>query len=96
MKTYNVKYDIGQEVYILLSKKIFKTKIDKISIHHGLPYMKFNGKTIEENDGIEIKYLVMVNEVLYSSGGHYCDFDWYNQEDVFSDKNELISKIIEY
>jgi hypothetical protein len=92
MKTYNVIYDVGQDVYILSSKKIFKSKIEKIRIIHGCPYIK--GETMEQMDGIEIDYLVMVNEEIYPSGGHSFIYDWYKQDDVFLDKNELLNKII--
>lgn len=92
MKTYNVKYDVGQEVYILLSKKIFKSKIEKIRIVHGVPYIK--GETMEQMDGIEIDYLVVVNEQFYPLGGHSSSYDWYKQDDIFLDKDELLRKII--
>lgn len=91
MKSYNVKYDIGQEVYILSSKKIIKSKIETIRIVHGSPY--FNGKTMERMNGIEIDYLVIVNEQLHPLGGNSFGCQWYNQDDVFLDIDELIRKI---
>jgi hypothetical protein len=92
MKTYNVKYEVGQDVYILLSKKIFKSKIEKIRIIHSSPYIK--GETMEEMDGIEIDYLVIVDEKIYPSGGHSYNYDWYEQDDIFLNKDELFRKIV--
>ncbi len=98
MKTYEVKYDVGQEVYILLSKKIIKSRIEQIKILHGSPYIKIihtmGEETKKEEDGIEIEYLVVVDEVSYKSGSHHIKYDWYNQEDIYLNKNELIKKII--
>jgi hypothetical protein len=88
MKNYNVKYEIGQEVYILLSKKIFKSKIEKIRVVHSRPYIDGNNN-MKEMDGIVIDYLVPQNEREYST-----EYEWYNQDDVFLDKDELLRKII--
>lgn len=88
MKNYNVNYEIGQEVYILLSKKIFKSKIEKIRIVHSRPYIDGNNN-MKEMDGIVIDYLVSKNEREYST-----EYEWYNQDDVFLDKDELLRKII--
>lgn len=49
---------------------------------------------MKQMDGIEIDYLVVVNEKLYESGGHSTQYGWYNQDDVFLDKDELLRKII--
>lgn len=93
MKTYNVKFDIGQDVYILLSKKIIKSRINKIKIEHSSPYV--DGETMEQKDGIEIYYLISVGcEQSTISGSKIISYDWYNQDDVFLDKDELIRKII--
>ena len=88
MKNYNVKYEIGQEVYILLSKKIFKSKIEKIRVLHSLPYIDGNNN-MKEMDGLMIDYLVIVNEQKHSTS-----YDWYNQDDIFLDKDDLFRKII--
>ena len=88
MKNYNVKYEIGQEVYILLSKKIFKSKIEKIRVVHSRPHID-GDNNMKEMDGIVIDYLVIVNDREYSTS-----YDWYNQDDVFLDKDELFRKII--
>ncbi len=98
MKTYDVKYDVGQEVYILLSKKIIKSRIEQIKVLHAKPYSKIvhimGEETKKEEDGIEIEYLVVVDEVLHKSGTHCIKYEWYNQEDIYLNKNELIKKII--
>jgi hypothetical protein len=88
MKNHNVKYEIGQEVYILLSKTIFKSKIEKIRIVHSRPYID-GDNNMKEMDGIVIDYLVIVNQQQNSTS-----YDWYNQDDVFLDKDELFRKII--
>lgn len=92
MKTYNVKYEVGQDVYILLSKKIFKSKIEKIRIIHSSPYVK--GETMEEMDGIEIDYLLIVDEKIFSSGGYSYLYDWYKQDDIFLNKDDLLRNIV--
>lgn len=90
MKKYNVKYEVGQEVYILESKKISKTVIDKIRITEQKPYMKGNSNgTYTEMDGIKIDYLIETKRTQVSSS-----YDWYNQEDVFTNKDELITQIV--
>ena len=68
MKKYNVKYEVGQEVYILESKKISKTVIDKIRITEQKPYMKGNSNgTYTEMDGIKIDYLIETKRTKVSS-----------------------------
>lgn len=86
MKTYDIKYEIGQKVFILLSKKIYKSRIEKIRILHSRPY--FNSD-MEEMDGIVIDYLVVINEQE-----NFTDYDWVNQNDIYLDKNELLKKIL--
>jgi hypothetical protein len=50
---------------------------------------------MEKMDGIEIEYLVVVKEILNPiSGGHYIESEWYNQNDVYANKEEFISKLI--
>jgi len=88
MKEYNVKYELGQDVFILLSRKIFKSKIESIRIVQSRPYIDGNNN-MKEMDGIVIDYLVVVEE-----REHFTSYDWYNQDDVFVDKDDLIRKII--
>lgn len=94
MKEYDVKYDVGQEVYILSSREFIKTRIEKIRITEQAPHTKINGVIIEQTDGIEIDYLVVVKEhidPIFNS--HSSSFDWYNQDNIYSNKEELIAKI---
>jgi len=93
MKKYNVKYEVGQEVYVLESKKIIKSPIDKIRISEQGPYVKGNHDgTFTEKDGVEIEYLVEASRNACGKGHSYT-YDWFNQEDVFSNKEELIAQI---
>ena len=94
MKTYDVKYDINQEVYILTGKKIYQSKVEKIRIVQSRPYIKFEG--MKQMNGIEIEYLVIVSEEEYGEStprSRKIGFDWYNQDDVFATKEELIQSI---
>lgn len=97
MKSYNVKYDIGQEVYILNNKSIYKSKVEKIRIIEQSPSDLANGtpqQTRDVKSGILIEYLVIIDNFKYGSiGSQMIGFDWYNQADVFSDKEELILAI---
>lgn len=99
MKTYNVKYDVGQEVYIISKKSIFKSRIDKIRVVQQSPYGLINGSKQQEEDaktGICVEYLV-VTEIIQMSldnpQSQRIGYDWYNQSDVFSNRDELISQI---
>ena len=98
MKSYNVKYSIGQDVYILNNKSVYKSKIDKIRITEQTPRVSvLNGtpnQTADAKDGVVIEYLVQTKvESFGDSGGQMIGFDWYNQRDVFSEREELISAI---
>ena len=100
MKSYDVKYEIGQKVFVLLSKKAMETQIQKIRINE-----QQKGSAVNETDenkkkdgitGITIEYLVQVDYqasqiIMQSSGMYY--FDWVNQNDIFQTKEELISEI---
>ena len=48
MKQYDVKYDVGQEVYIIAQNKNFKSKIDKIRIIERGPHQRLIDKEIVE------------------------------------------------
>lgn len=87
MKNYDVKYEIGQEVYILLPKKIFRSKIEKIRVVNSRPYIDGNNNS-KKMDGIVIDYLVIINEDEYMTS-----YDWYGQDDIFLDKDELSQKL---
>jgi hypothetical protein len=92
MSEYNVKYRVGQEVYILSSRAFIKSRIEKIRITEQSPYIK--GETMEEMDGIEIDYLVVAKEVIDPIfNSRSCSFEWYSQDDVYLNKEELIAKL---
>jgi hypothetical protein len=94
MRKYNVKYEVGQEVYVLRSKKITKTVVDKIRVTEQQPWTRGNSDgTHTEMDGIEIDYLVETERLPFGANGTHSSYDWYNQEDVFTNKEELIAKI---
>ena len=92
MKEYNVKYHIGQEVYILTSREFVKSRIEKIRITEQAPYIK--GVIMEQMDGIEIDYLVVTKETINPiSNSSLSSFDWYNENHIFLNKEELIAKL---
>ena len=95
MKTYDVRYEVGDEVYILLSKKIFKSYIDGIKVTETKPYkcMKGRNNEILEFNGITISYLVMTHETKFDNGCSEKGFDYYDQADLFGSKEELIANI---
>lgn len=89
MKNYDVKYDIGQEVYTISERKIIKTVIDKIEVIECLPYKEINRRgEVEDMSGINIRYLVMDEEK-----GNARYYRWYNQDDVSLDPSEFIKNI---
>jgi hypothetical protein len=88
MKTYNVKYERGTEVYILQNKKIIKSSIEKIRIYEKAPYIDADNN-MKEMDGVTIEYLVEID-----NGASYRSYDWYKQEDVFLSKDEVLRQII--
>lgn len=94
MKTYDIKYDINQEVYIITNMKIYKSKIEKIKMIQSRPYIKFEG--MKQMDGIEIEYLVVTSDEEYGDNNprsHKMGFNWYIQDNVFATKEELIQSI---
>ena len=97
MKEYNVKYKVGQEVYVLRSKKITQNRINKIRVTEQQPYIKGNSDgTYIEMDGIEIDYLIETKRdfIHPHTKCTQSSYDWYSQEDVFTNKDELITQIV--
>jgi len=96
MKEYNVKYEVGQGVYVLRNKTITRAIIDKIRVTEQKPYTRVNSDgTLTEKSGIEIDYLIedrrtSFNEEKMTSAS----YNWYSQEDVFTSKDELIAQIV--
>ena len=96
-KEYNVKYEVGQEVYVLRNKKITKNRIDKIRVTEQQPYIRGNGDgTLTEMTGIEIDYLIETKRdfIHPHTKSTQSSYDWYSQEDVFTNKDELIAQIL--
>ena len=96
-KEYNVKYGVGQEVYVLRNKKITKNRIDKIRVTEQQPYIRGNGDgTLTEMTGIEIDYLIETKRdfIHPHTKSTQSSYDWYSQEDVFTNKAELIAQIL--
>ena len=97
MKEYNVKYEVGQEVYVLRSKKITQNRINKIRVTEQQPYTKGNSDgTLTEMNGIEVDYLIETERIRMHlvSQSTQSSYDWYSQEDVFTNKDELITQIV--
>lgn len=99
MKINNTKYDLGDEVFVLNSKFIKQTTVENIRINIVKPYteLKINNKktSLVERDGITIEYLVEVSrEQPLGCNGVQSYYDWYKEEDVFNNKEELIRQII--
>ena len=98
MKEYNVKYEVGEEVYVLRNKKITKNRVDKIRVTEQQPYTKGNSDgTLTEMSGIEIDYLLETERIripIQGSQSTQSSYDWYSQKDVFTNKDELIAQIV--
>jgi hypothetical protein len=90
MKSYNIKFDINQEVYILTNKAICKSKIEKIRIIECEPYKKYDEvkKCVVDMSGIEIDYLVITKEF-----NNFHDSEWYPQDEIFETKEDLFNAI---
>ena len=96
-KEYNVKYEVGQDVYVLRNKKITKNRIDKIRVTEQQPYTRLNrDRTLTEMTGIEIDYLIETKRdfIHPHTKSTQSSYDWYSQEDVFTNKDELIAQIL--
>ena len=96
-KQYNVKYEVGQDVYVLRDKKISKNRIYKIRVTEQQPYTKGNSDgTYTEMSGIEIDYLIETKRdfIHPHTKSTQSSYDWYSQEDVFTNKDELIAQIV--
>ena len=96
-KEYNVKYEVGEEVYVLRSKKITKNRVYKIRVTEQQPYIKSNlDETLTNMTGIEIDYLIETErEFIHPhTKTTQSSYDWYSQEDVFTNKDELIAQIV--
>ncbi len=96
-KEYNVKYKVGQDVYVLSDKKISKNRVDKIRVTEQQPYRKINSDgTFTDMTGIEIDYLIETERdfIHPHTKSTQSSYNWYSQEDVFTNKAELIAQIV--
>ena len=96
-KQYNVKYEVGQDVYVLRDKKISKNRIVKIRVTEQQPYTKSNPDgTFTNMSGIEIDYLIETKRdyIHPHTKMTQSSYNWYNEEDVFTNKDELIAQIV--
>ena len=90
-KEYNVKYEVGQDVYVLRNKKITKNRIDKIRVTEQQPYIRGNGDgTLTEMTGIEIDYLIETKRdfIHPHTKSTQSSYDWYSQEELNQNKDE--------
>ena len=93
IKTYTVKFDVGQEIYLITDKKIIKTKIERIKIEDRSPFKEIASMTkdsidIKERTGLTINYLVTTH---YEENASY--HDWFLEDDIALTQDELIQKI---
>ena len=92
------KYNNGDEVYVLTSKRIIKTNIYKIKIEiNSSTILHENGEIIESNTPI-VKYLVQVERKKLNphieDGGYMSSYDWFDGDDIALTKDDLIAKMI--
>jgi hypothetical protein len=85
----NNKFNIGQEVIAMNGKKIFNTKIAEIRVRIKPPYSEWVFGKIKSMSGIEIEYRVEIPSRQHNMS----DYDWYEEEDIFVSKEQLINKI---
>ena len=45
-------------------------------------------------DGIQIDYLIETEKLPLGGNRTQISYDWFNQEDVFTSKDELITQIV--
>ena len=70
-KEYNVKYEVGEEVYVLRNKKITKNRVDKIRVTEQQPYTKSNlDGTLTKMSGIEVDYLLETERIRIKQAAH--------------------------
>ena len=96
-KQYNVKYEVGQDVYVLRDKKISKNRVVKIRVTEQQPYTKGNPDgTFTDMSGIEIDYLIVTKRdfIHPHTKRQQTSYDWYNEEDVFPNMFVLIAQIV--
>jgi hypothetical protein len=98
MKEYKAKYDIDSEVYVLTSKKIIQASVKNIKIIDTGQYKELtilnNQQVLTDKDGVTIEYLIETHkEQPVGCKGFNIFYDWFKEEDVFDNKEELIKQI---
>jgi len=90
---YKTKYDRGQEVYALSYRKVISAKIQAIKVTDNGPYIDGNDN-MKEKSGITVEYLITVNHEQFTTGSSRTSYDWFDEEFVFTSKEELLQKIV--
>jgi hypothetical protein len=92
---YSTKYNRGQEVFALSERKVITSKIDAIKITDKGPYINVDDHMkLSEKSGITIEYLIRVEHEQFTTGSFRSSYDWFNEEFVFTSKEELLQKIV--
>lgn len=81
MKEYNIKYNIGDTVYI---------NIPKYSIVDGIID---SFRIIENKIGIKIHYLIILNENIEIEKGVYKNFEWVDEKFIYLSRKELLKDL---
>lgn len=80
----DLKCDLNQEVYVINNNKISKNIVEKIRITKYKPFKELVSKgKIIDREGIKIEYLIIQNN----------KFDWYEEDDIYLTKEDLIRAI---
>lgn len=94
--TFKSKFEIGQDVYIIVNSHVFKSIVSaiKVKIEKPAKVESLMGRwpeTLKQDiiEGITVELLVL----SYEKEGlrHY---NWYNQRDVFESEGELIKDVM--
>jgi hypothetical protein len=88
MKSYDVKFEIGQDVFTLMNKKILKSKIDKIRITEQRPCKIMKDNKWVNDKTVKIEYLLLVEQ-----NDRNLSYDYFDQDDVAASKEEILSKL---
>ena len=89
------KYNVRDKVFVLTDKKIFETYIEKVKVEQSFCCGRIKSDmTIEEWDGLSIQYLIETKATQPPGcKGWMREYDWFDEKDVYTDKESLIAKI---
>lgn len=95
MKTYTTKFDRSknEDVYVLHNNKILKTKIIKTRVTDQNDYSEINTNGMVNISGLKVEYLILGEMIKYSECCFGEPMDWIEESNIFTTKEELISKI---